>query len=512
MDSQHASKPSKTRGRTISFVLGGALVCGVCVLIVLCYLGTSHTIERYMGSHDGSQDDSPSQVHSILLTRLSHHRSRLPRLQTAIPESRPPRLQTVIPEGETTSLVETPESDTTLEAALPKAASCSNDDVSCRYWARQGLCKEGDFTPFVQSVCPMSCQSCSVPVRKQQVASMFEGASEALRQVRGDAGTGQPEATSDAMELPMKGHGDHQAQSYSIFSVEIELGTPAQKFHVAVDTGSPNLWIPDTHCASRACKGKAKYDLGASSSGKEPDTYEKVFPVAYGGGGLLAARAVDTVHVGKLRSRLTFYRGKQVVGSDFENGHFDGVLGLSRKVVDSNDDSSESTHFLHALRAAQGVPRALVAFLVGPRTSLEAPMCAGILTIGVYNKHHYHGEVTWLDVLQPHSDRQARAGQWLVSIDSLRVTHGRELCPTGGCEALLDTGSSSLHLPHAEEVAEGLEITPDCASIKGKGGDEAAIHIHMGGRYFVIFDEEDPHRPRIGIAEGNHQALHKCNK
>merc|ERR1711871_832446 len=101
---------------------------------------------------------------------------------------------------------------------------------------------------------------------------------------------------------------------YSIFTVQLEIGSPKQNFVVAVDTGSPNLWIPSKTCHSSACEGKHKYDLSKSSTGEEPDSYEKQYPVAYGGGGLLAARAVDAVTVaGVTAPRMAFYRGIQVV-------------------------------------------------------------------------------------------------------------------------------------------------------------------------------------------------------
>jgi len=528
---------------TMRLIMYGTTVAGVCTLAVLCYVVTADVLATRA---DTLVPEAP-RLRSMVLSRVPHPHRQLPR--KSVSDSVLVEAQTGYGEPSSSDV------DSALADALPASASCADDDVACGFWAKKKLCNSGDYSGFVQASCFLSCKQCKGGAAP--VADSTEEASKAARKVSGAASVGQPGPDSGATPLMMAGEGDPEARAYSIFAVPIHIGTPAQRFTVAVDTGSPHLWVPDSSCDSPACKNKDTYDLKASSSASEPDKYDKVFPVAYGGGGLLAARAVDTVLVGATHVKdMLFYRGQKVMGSDFENGHFDGVLGLSRP-VHHKDREAPSAHLLHAA-TNQKKDRALVAFLLAPPAhgidpSSKRASCAGVMTVGGYSKSHYKGEVTWLDVLQPTEDTQARAGQWLVRVDSLKVGQGRELCPTGGCEALLDTGTSSIRIPHAEEVAAAIGITPDCSHLDAHspsldftmGGQSFPLsakqttfvmsnslvgnvcksnveNIEPGRRtgitlgtpffeqFFVIFDDEIPTRPRIGLAEGNHEELNKC--
>jgi len=258
---------------------------------------------------------------------------------------------------------------------------------------------------------------------------------------------------------------------------------------------------------------------------------------------------------------LAFYRGMQVVGANFEHSAFDGVLGLDRsnKHAHSKKKAQKKASFnlLRAAREAKAIPRALVAFMLR-----KPPMhgghvlktaCDGFVSVGGYRKEHYKGELVWHDVL--HVKGAHRHGQWLLRVKSLTVgKDSPNFCGAGGCEALLDSGTSSLRMPGAAAIAERLDLTPECASLKS----QKALDFHIGDkkyslsaaeatyvmdnplvgsvcksnielpevgrktsivlgapffeRYFVVFDNEDQAHPRIGIAEAHHGALKGCHK
>ena len=79
----------------------------------------------------------------------------------------------------------------------------------------------------------------------------------------------------------------------------ITVGTPGQTFSVILDTGSSNLWIPDSTC--KKCKGKHEFDTSKSSTYQ---TNGQKWRITYGDGsdasGILG---VDTVGVRKSKMK-----------------------------------------------------------------------------------------------------------------------------------------------------------------------------------------------------------------
>lgn len=457
------------------------------------------------------------------------------------------------------------------------SAACSDDDVACPSWHKRGLCKNNGLSSFVRASCAASCQLCDAGHRTVVWGdATAEPATKALPEASSKTLPEPATKGKPGQVLPVQGEGDTEARSFSIYTAAIQVGTPSQTLTVAIDSGSPNLWVPDVTCKlSNTLQGpwsacnSASFDASRSTSGVNPDAYNKMWPVAYAGGGLLAARSVDTVTLASLRvERLAFYRGVKVVGPDFKYGKFDGVLGLSRianfvsyqekqmkpgKKTHAKPQGQANFNLLRAARDSRALHQALVAFLLVPPHKSKAG-CDGMVTLGGYNRAHYKGDITWHDVL--HVKDKYRRGQWLIRVD--RLTAGSDptnICGSGGCEALLDSGTSSLRLPSAGRIATAAGIVPDCSHLKqsqggvtlGMGGasyplsasqvtfvmDNALTgpvcksnieHTEAGRRtgivlgtpffeaYFVVLDNEDPSRPRVGIAPPVHAAISGCRK
>eukprot|EP00927_Polykrikos_kofoidii_P086598 TRINITY_DN9748_c0_g5_i1.p1 TRINITY_DN9748_c0_g5~~TRINITY_DN9748_c0_g5_i1.p1 ORF type:complete len:650 (-),score=88.83 TRINITY_DN9748_c0_g5_i1:68-2017(-) len=133
---------------------------------------------------------------------------------------------------------------------------------------------------------------------------------------------------------PLTNHGTH-------FTVEIDVGTPSQKFQVVADTGSSLVIVPSCMCVKR---GKCSLEDGCFQGTNRSSTFSMVrmrrlqeqFPtttvkmavVTFGTGTIQAAMAEDVVGVGGVRARLS--RGLLLMVSKFlrQKGGFGGILGL----------------------------------------------------------------------------------------------------------------------------------------------------------------------------------------
>jgi hypothetical protein len=124
----------------------------------------------------------------------------------------------------------------------------------------------------------------------------------------------------------LKNHGTH-------FTVEIEVGTPGQKFDVVADTGSDAVIIPSCTCVKAGfCNSKSRCFQGTNRSStfaidngpKGPPTIRMMF----GSGPVQAVVASDTVRVGKLHTKMQ--DGVLLMTDQLLNikGPFEGILGL----------------------------------------------------------------------------------------------------------------------------------------------------------------------------------------
>ncbi|OWK17343.1 hypothetical protein Celaphus_00013352, partial [Cervus elaphus hippelaphus] len=105
----------------------------------------------------------------------------------------------------------------------------------------------------------------------------------------------------------------------------IPIGTPSQEFQVIFDTGSSELWVPSLFCPNSACSTHVRF-IHYKSSTYWPT--KKTFSITYGPGLMKGFLAYDTVQIGDLVSTDQAF-GLSVEQPRFEGKPFDGVLGLS---------------------------------------------------------------------------------------------------------------------------------------------------------------------------------------
>jgi len=230
------------------------------------------------------------------------------------------------------------------------------------------------------------------------------------------------------------------AQYYGV----VEVGTPPQSFKVVYDTGSSNLWIPNSQCGWR-CIRHSKYDSSKSS------TYQKngtVFKIQYGSGPVSGFVSEDTVLMGgytipkQLFAEVTNVQG---LGLGYLIGKFDGILGLAWDSISVNQIPT----VFHDLINTGVISQQVFSFYLGN----NAP---GELTIGGMDENHYTGDMNWvpLDV----------ESYWHFAFGGLFVNGQQQSSATG---AVLDSGTSLLAGPK-DEVSKLAQLVNATAVMNGE--------------------------------------------
>ncbi len=120
--------------------------------------------------------------------------------------------------------------------------------------------------------------------------------------------------------IPVKDYMDTQ------YFVQVEIGTPPQKFTVVPDTGSSNLWVYSNSCWSPACWTHKTY------KSKKSDTYVKngtEFRLDYGSGSSWGFLSGDDVQLGDVRADgFLFGEVTGVKGISFLASQLEGIMGL----------------------------------------------------------------------------------------------------------------------------------------------------------------------------------------
>lgn len=206
---------------------------------------------------------------------------------------------------------------------------------------------------------------------------------------------------------------------------EIEVGTPGQKELVIFDTGSANLWVPNT---KPWLSSHNVYDHSKSTSYNANGT---TFAIQYGSGPVSGVFSSDTVTIGDLK--LNDYTFAEVdktsgLGLGYRLGKFDGILGLGWDAISVGHVITP----MNALVASGQLAQPVFAFYLGN----NAP---GELLFGGVDQKHYTGDFSFVPLTSE--------TYWQVKLDGVKLG---DLVLSDTDKAIVDSGTSLLAGPSTD--------------------------------------------------------------
>jgi hypothetical protein len=260
--------------------------------------------------------------------------------------------------------------------------------------------------------------------------------------------------------------------SDTIYIGKITIGTPQQEFSVILDTGSSNLWIPDTTCdngggdcpswcsslgqfctsfcdpqccSSAANNGKKSNDDGpcdnkAHYDSSKSTTYQtdgRTWTIYYGTGSAGGFLGVDTVALGdkgstQLSIPTTTFGQATSLASFFTDQPLDGILGLAFRSIAEDDVQPV---FQHAVELGLVDQNLFTVWLKADGGGAEGQN-GGQITYGGFDTDHCDPAITYFSL--------ASETWWEFRISDVAVNNKKK---AGKYTAISDTGTSLIVAP-----------------------------------------------------------------
>jgi len=308
----------------------------------------------------------------------------------------------------------------------------------------------------------------------------------------------------------------------------IYVGLPhPQRFTVVFDTGSGHFIVPSKKCQAEACALHRLYDRNLSASATdldhdgqevEHDSDRDQVAIAYGTGEIVGEFSREAVcmmsHEGEVGAvaleknldcvQVRVIQATEMTDEPFKQFEFDGVLGLGLESLALDPEFS----FYGQLRRNQPSLLPIFGVFIAKEDS-----SASEISFGGHDPERVASELQWAPVTHPES------GHWQLAVRSIRVGNETlELCESGDCTAIADTGTSLLGVPKAfvqkmhwllarkveDEPSDGS--FPDCRYQTGPD-----IVLDLGNGLEITIGPEEYSRPAalrvITNATGEEQVI-----
>lgn len=247
-------------------------------------------------------------------------------------------------------------------------------------------------------------------------------------------------------DVPIVKNGITVAHKTAFFG-EIHVGRPQKPFTVVFDTGSGQVIIPSVNCSSQTCLEKRRYNEETSETARSvprvrrsaagDDKAREHVAITFGTGKVTGAFITDDVCLSEASDACVSARlvtATEMTEDPFRLFKFDGVLGLSLSRLSV---TPEFNFFAQMAKQSQDGFRPQFGVFLS-----STPSVSSEIVFGGYDQERLAKPLQWAPVADPDY------GYWNLKLKSVRV--GDEplaACETGGCRAILDSGSSLLGVP-----------------------------------------------------------------
>ncbi|KAK6757924.1 hypothetical protein RB195_015630 [Necator americanus] len=215
---------------------------------------------------------------------------------------------------------------------------------------------------------------------------------------------------------------------------EVKVGTPAQSFYLAMDTGSSVMWLVDGACTHAICNGypnsgrsKQKFYYGKSSTFKRTSDH---FALNYGSGYAGGFTGTDNIAYG------SFFMKDQQLGVAnwlapfFGTAPMDGIFGLGfSEYKNLNAPMPTVKHFMDQQQFTVYMNR---------RVAISRGQLGGYITYGAYDSTNCEPQIYYTPL--------AVKNKWIINIAGFSIgsfTH------TANQHAISDTGTTWIGVPNA---------------------------------------------------------------
>jgi len=269
------------------------------------------------------------------------------------------------------------------------------------------------------------------------------------------------------------GTGDVVIDNYqnAMYYGEIEVGTPGQKINVVWDTGSSNLWVPNT----RPWIAEVRHNIYDHSKSSTYAANGTVFKVTYGSGAVSGFFSTDSISFAGLKldkfllAEVSDYSG---LGAMYRLAKFDGILGLGWDAISID----HAPTVMNKLVASGQLSSPVFGFYLGNGV-------AGELEFGGSDKKHYSGDFVYVPL--------NAETYWQVALDAVKL--GSDSVSSTK-RAIVDSGTSLLAGPKSEVDAIAKKI--GATLVMGKAyevdcsKDVPSMTFTLGGKDFELNKED----------------------
>lgn len=259
----------------------------------------------------------------------------------------------------------------------------------------------------------------------------------------------------------------------------IQIGN--QNFNMLMDTGSSNIFVPNTNCTTAACQNHNSFDTKKSKTFKEEGN---PWNITFGTGAASGVTGIDNVKIGDFTAEKQIFGLADNLSDEFVNLESDGICGLAFDSLNTMDNHAPT---LISTLIKQKKINPLFSFHLSRVSNFNDQ---GTLTIGGVDNSKFKGKITFNRVINtPISPTVNTLAFWLINVDDASVN--KKSLAFKGRNAIIDTGTSTIILPD-NDAAEIHSQIPG-ATLDTKSGmfiipcnTTSAVAFKFGGVDFEI--------------------------